>query len=58
VSYRLVELPGSGHTFDFLWGGWGSQITRFALKEFLKSHFEAPVKAREDLYGSGQARAE
>ena len=38
VSHRLVELTWANHTFDFLWGGWGSQITRSALKEFLKNH--------------------
>ncbi len=58
VPHRLVELPGSGHTFDFLWGGWGSQITRFALEEFLKSHLDAPVKVGDDLSGGAQARAE
>ncbi len=48
VSHRLVELPWANHTFDFLWGGWGSQITRFALDEFLRSHFEPPVAAAGD----------
>ena len=38
VPYRLVELPWANHTFDFLWGGWGSQITRSALEEFLENH--------------------
>jgi hypothetical protein len=28
VPHRLVKLPWANHTFDFLWGGWGSQITR------------------------------
>ena len=58
MSYRLIELPGVRPHLRLPLGGWGSQITRFALKEFLRSHLEAPVKAREDLYGSGQARAE
>jgi acetyl esterase/lipase len=35
VAHRLLELPWANHTFDFLWGGWGSQITRSALEEFL-----------------------
>jgi acetyl esterase/lipase len=38
VPHRLVELPWANHTFDFLWGGWGSQISRSALKEFLEDH--------------------
>jgi acetyl esterase/lipase len=38
VTHRLVELPWANHTFDFLWGGWGSQITRSALEEFLEEH--------------------
>ena len=38
VPHRLVELPWANHTFDFLWGGWGSQITRSTLKEFLERH--------------------
>ncbi len=57
VPHRLAKLPWANHTFDFLWGGWGSQITRFALGEFLRTHLEAPVKAGDDLSGSGQARA-
>jgi dipeptidyl aminopeptidase/acylaminoacyl peptidase len=38
VPHRLVQLPWANHTFDFLWGGWGSQITRSTLKGFLKEH--------------------
>jgi acetyl esterase/lipase len=38
MPHRLVELPWANHTFDFLWGGWGSQITRSTLKEFLECH--------------------
>jgi acetyl esterase/lipase len=38
VPHRLVRLPWANHTFDFLWGGWGSQITRSALKVFLQEH--------------------
>jgi acetyl esterase/lipase len=34
VAHRLVELPWANHTFDFLWGGWSSQITRSALQHF------------------------
>jgi acetyl esterase/lipase len=42
VPHRLVALPWANHTFDFLWGGWGSQITRYALDEFLGSHLRSP----------------
>jgi len=45
VPYRLVELPWANHTFDFLWGGWGSQITRSALEGFLKDHLGSPEGA-------------
>ena len=49
VSHRLAKLPWANHTFDFLWGGWGSQITRFALGEFLSRHLETPIEAGDDL---------
>ena len=45
VPERLVELPWANHTFDFLWGGWGSQITRSALRDFLRGHLENPQGA-------------
>ena len=38
LPHRLVGLPWANHTFDFLWGGWGSQITRPTLQEFLEVH--------------------
>jgi acetyl esterase/lipase len=40
VPHRLVELPWANHTFDFLWGGWGSQITRYSLEVFLESNLK------------------
>ena len=46
VPHRLVELPWANHTFDFLWGGWGSQITRSSLEEFLESRLEVPEGAK------------
>ena len=47
VAHRLVELPWSNHTFDFLWGGWGSQITRSSLDDFLQNHLrDAPPPQR------------
>jgi acetyl esterase/lipase len=42
VPHRLVGLPWANHTFDFIWGGWGSQITRSTLQEFLEAHLETP----------------
>jgi acetyl esterase/lipase len=38
VTHRVVQLPWANHTFDFLWGGWSSQITRSTLKGFLDDH--------------------
>jgi len=48
VPERPVELPWANHTFDFLWGGWGSQITRSALRDFLRTHLENPQGAEAD----------
>jgi acetyl esterase/lipase len=45
VSHRLVGLPWANHTFDFFWGGWGAQITRSSLEEFLESRLETPAEA-------------
>ena len=45
VPHRLVALPWANHTFDFLWCGWGSQMTRHTLEEFLESHLQTPVTA-------------
>ncbi len=44
VPHRLVELPWANHTFDFLWGGWGSQITRYSLEVFLESNLKRPAE--------------
>jgi acetyl esterase len=44
VPHRLVELPWANHTFDFLWGGWGSQITRYSLEVFLESNLKTPAE--------------
>ena len=42
VPHRLVGLPWANHTFDFRWGGWGSQITRSTLREFLEVYLATP----------------
>ena len=44
VPHRLVELPWANHTFDFLWGGWGSQITRYSLEVFLESNLKTSAE--------------
>ena len=45
VHYRFVVLPWANHSFDHAfdlsWSGWGSQITRSALTEFLERHLAA-----------------
>jgi acetyl esterase/lipase len=48
VPHRLVELPWANHTFDFRWGGWGSQIARSTLRDFLEDHPETPSGTRKD----------
>ena len=48
VPRRLVELPWANHTFEFRWGGWGSQITRSTLREFLEDHLATPRGTRND----------
>jgi acetyl esterase len=44
VPHRLVELPWANHTFDFLWGGWSSQITSYSLEVFLESNLKIPAE--------------
>ncbi len=51
VPHRLVKLPWANHTFDFLWGGWSSQITRSALEAFFESRLQTPEDARTDPSG-------
>jgi acetyl esterase/lipase len=36
--HRLVEIPYADHFFDISWGGFGSQITRPAVADFLRRH--------------------
>ena len=48
VPHRLVGLPWANHTFDFFWGGWGAQITRSSLEEFLESSLEIPAEAGDE----------
>jgi acetyl esterase/lipase len=44
VIHHLVELPWANHAFDFLWGGWSLQITRYSLKAFLESYLEVQAE--------------
>ncbi|MBB6170623.1 acetyl esterase/lipase [Nocardiopsis mwathae] len=39
VPNRLVTLPYTDHVYDFVWGDWGSQISRHTFAEFLEEHF-------------------
>jgi acetyl esterase/lipase len=55
VARRLVDLPWANHTFDFLWGGWGSQITRSALDKFLRDHLKDTSPPQQS---SGDASAD
>ena len=47
VHHRLVGLPWANHTFDFFWGGWGSQITRHSLEGFLERRLKTPSVAED-----------
>jgi hypothetical protein len=38
VSHQTIFLPGNDHGFDANWGGFGTQIARARIKDFL---FEA-----------------
>ncbi|WP_168221322.1 alpha/beta hydrolase [Actinomadura sp. WMMA1423] len=38
VPHRLVEIPYADHFFDIDWGGWGTQISRAAVADFLAEH--------------------
>lgn len=48
VPHRRVGLPWANHTFDFFWGGWGAQITRSSLEEFLDRWLKTPTEAGDE----------
>jgi len=50
VPHHLVELPWANHTFDFLWGGWSSQITRYSLEVFLERRLHSPEEVKIDPF--------
>ena len=54
-SKTTVVLFGDSHAMQwfpaFFWGGWGSQITRSSLEEFLESRLETPEDTKTDPSG-------
>ncbi len=38
VSHDMYSLPGNDHGFDFNWGGFGTQIARAEIEEFLRDN--------------------
>ena len=42
APHRFLRLSYANHLFDLYWGGWGSQITRAVLANFLNEHVQAP----------------
>jgi acetyl esterase/lipase len=38
VPHEMYFLPGNDHGFDINWGGFGTQIARAKIKDFLKRH--------------------
>ena len=38
VPYETYVLPGSDHGFDVNWGGWGTQVARAKISQFLRKH--------------------
>ena len=36
VPHEMYFLPGNDHGFDVNWGGFGTQIARAKIKDFLK----------------------
>ncbi len=55
VPHSIVELPSANHTFDFAWGGWNSQITRFLLKRFLHHYLNVKAGTKDNLVGGPTA---
>ena len=38
VAHRVLELPFASHLFDFIQGGWGTQITQAVIADFLAEY--------------------
>lgn len=60
VHYRFVELPWANHSFDHAinssWRGWGAQITRSALNDFLDTHIGTRSDPRLQNSGEGSSQ--
>ena len=60
APYRLVVLPWANHSFDhafnFSWNGWGSQIARSTLTEFLDNHIGTRSDPRVQNSGKGSSQ--
>lgn len=39
VPNELLELPYADHAYDFVWGDWGTQISRQVFADFLAGNF-------------------
>lgn len=42
ISHRAVFIPYAQHAFDYNFDGWGSQIARRLISQFLRTHLESP----------------
>ncbi|HEV7903610.1 MAG TPA: dienelactone hydrolase family protein, partial [Pyrinomonadaceae bacterium] len=38
IPHRAVLIPYAQHAFDYNFDGWGSQIARQLMSEFLRAH--------------------
>ena len=38
VPHRAVHIPYAQHAFDYNFDGWGSQIARQLMSDFLRAH--------------------
>jgi acetyl esterase/lipase len=43
IAHRAVLIPYAQHAFDYNFNGWGSQIARHLISEFLGTHLEKPL---------------
>jgi acetyl esterase/lipase len=41
VAHRAVFIPYAQHAFDYNYNGWGSQIARRLISQFLRTHLES-----------------
>ena len=38
IPHRTVVLPYAQHAFDYIWNGWGAQVLRPVLLDFLRTY--------------------